>query len=143
MDATVCRLRTLLWWIDGTTSKRYVFDTKSIFQMGLSVSQYVSVLVLLRSHPYPRIHTSLTDTTTHSHPQTHTHIQNHTRTQSHRHKIKPGGLRPSNLAIFFLIRCTMILNLYIRNYLSASCISRGDNSSDHPVLNVLVSEFMS
>ena len=44
---------------------------------------------------------------------------------------KPDGLRPSNLAIFFLIKCNMIHNFSTK--LSVSYISRGDNSFDHPV----------
>ena len=53
-------------------------------------------------------------------------------------KTKPNGLSLSNLAIFFLIRCTMIHYLYFRTNLSASYISRGDNSFDHPVFTILI-----
>ena len=60
-------------------------------------------------------------------------------------KAKPDGLRPSNLAIFFLIKCTMINSLHFPTNLSASLISRGGNSLktckksciftfDHPVI---------
>ena len=48
-------------------------------------------------------------------------------------KTKPNGLRPSNLTIFFLIKCR-VHNFYFRTNLSASYISRGDSSFDHPVL---------
>ena len=53
-------------------------------------------------------------------------------------KTKPDGLRPSNLAIFFLIKYTMINGLYFPTNLSASLISRGDNSFDHPVYSILL-----
>ena len=53
-------------------------------------------------------------------------------------KTKESGFRPSNFAIFFLTKYTMIHKCQFCTNLSASYIARGDNSFDHPVFRITI-----